>query len=182
MECPKCGLLNPDIAQRCDCGYDFEDRTEHPAQGQPVAGDSGDLAQVEAVAVAYRQLIVWFAISQLTAVLGSVLMPAAGDDATAVGWLGLILSLCALSAAIVATVVMISWVYRLASSMGMSGAWAWSLGMLISCLNLVLLLTLSSRATSWRKRHGVVVGLLGPSSAEIARIRRQRHESAGPTP
>jgi hypothetical protein len=23
MRCPKCGLFNPDIAQRCDCGYDF---------------------------------------------------------------------------------------------------------------------------------------------------------------
>ena len=23
MECPICGLINPDSAQRCDCGYDF---------------------------------------------------------------------------------------------------------------------------------------------------------------
>lgn len=22
--CPKCGLANPDSAQRCDCGFDFE--------------------------------------------------------------------------------------------------------------------------------------------------------------
>ncbi len=24
MKCPHCGLFNPDTAQRCDCGYDFE--------------------------------------------------------------------------------------------------------------------------------------------------------------
>jgi hypothetical protein len=23
MNCPKCGLTNPDSAQRCECGYDF---------------------------------------------------------------------------------------------------------------------------------------------------------------
>ena len=23
MECPKCEVVNPDTAERCDCGYDF---------------------------------------------------------------------------------------------------------------------------------------------------------------
>lgn len=26
MKCPNCGLINPDNAQRCDCGYDFNRR------------------------------------------------------------------------------------------------------------------------------------------------------------
>jgi hypothetical protein len=31
MECPKCGLTNPEAAQRCDCGYDFgADAVERP--------------------------------------------------------------------------------------------------------------------------------------------------------
>ena len=31
MECPRCGLLNPDTAIRCDCGYDFQSRTVEKA-------------------------------------------------------------------------------------------------------------------------------------------------------
>lgn len=27
MECPRCGLLNPETALRCDCGYDFATQT-----------------------------------------------------------------------------------------------------------------------------------------------------------
>lgn len=27
MNCPKCGLINPDSAERCDCGYDFRRKT-----------------------------------------------------------------------------------------------------------------------------------------------------------
>ena len=27
MNCPRCGLINPGTAQRCDCGYDFVSKT-----------------------------------------------------------------------------------------------------------------------------------------------------------
>lgn len=27
MKCPKCGLINPDSAQKCDCGYNFQSRS-----------------------------------------------------------------------------------------------------------------------------------------------------------
>ena len=27
MDCPRCKLVNPDTAKRCDCGYDFETKT-----------------------------------------------------------------------------------------------------------------------------------------------------------
>jgi hypothetical protein len=32
MKCPRCGLINPEVAQRCDCGYDFIRRQ---GQAQP---------------------------------------------------------------------------------------------------------------------------------------------------
>lgn len=31
MKCPRCGLFNPDSAERCDCGYDFKARTVEKA-------------------------------------------------------------------------------------------------------------------------------------------------------
>jgi len=27
MKCPRCGLISPEFAQRCDCGYDFTAKT-----------------------------------------------------------------------------------------------------------------------------------------------------------
>ncbi len=35
MKCPYCGLINPDNALRCDCGYDFETRTVEPSYLTP---------------------------------------------------------------------------------------------------------------------------------------------------
>lgn len=28
MKCPNCGLHNPEEAMRCDCGFDFENKTQ----------------------------------------------------------------------------------------------------------------------------------------------------------
>ena len=37
MKCPRCGLFNPNEAQRCDCGYDFVKKTvEQPYFHQPL--------------------------------------------------------------------------------------------------------------------------------------------------
>ena len=33
--CPVCGLFNPDIAQRCDCGFDFSSRRIEESYANP---------------------------------------------------------------------------------------------------------------------------------------------------
>lgn len=38
-DCPKCGLVNPPSAQRCDCGYDFVTRATEQSYLSP--GGSG---------------------------------------------------------------------------------------------------------------------------------------------
>jgi hypothetical protein len=42
MECPKCGLINPDEAERCDCGFDFVTQTLERSylENAQAAGDS----------------------------------------------------------------------------------------------------------------------------------------------
>jgi hypothetical protein len=40
MDCPRCGLINPATASRCDCGYDFQTRTiERPFYQQKLPRD-----------------------------------------------------------------------------------------------------------------------------------------------
>ena len=34
MECPKCGLLNPGTALKCDCGYSFTEDKKLPSPGK----------------------------------------------------------------------------------------------------------------------------------------------------
>ena len=78
MKCLRCGLLNPDEAQRCDCGYDFVKKTvEQPYFRQPLP---------KQIKTALIVLIVWNLIVGLASL-------AAGDQAK------IIITLCLAGAA-----------------------------------------------------------------------------------
>ncbi len=59
-DCPKCGLVNPPGAQRCDCGYDFVTR-----QVERSYLTSGPLPKVAGIGVA-GAILIYMAIRMLS--------------------------------------------------------------------------------------------------------------------
>ena len=76
MECPKCGLLNPPEAQRCDCGWDFQSREMErsflaPAgvawqPGMPWSLGSRPLGHYWTIAPRYHVAIVYLVLTVLS--------------------------------------------------------------------------------------------------------------------
>ena len=60
--------------------------------------------------------------------------------------------------------------YQLARNLGRSGV-IFVIGLFIPCLNLLVLLALTSAATRVLKNGGVEVGLFGPPESELRRLR-----------
>jgi hypothetical protein len=57
-DCPKCGLINPTEAERCDCGYDFVSRkVERPYLMTQLPKSAGlGIGAAMMVYIAYRVL------------------------------------------------------------------------------------------------------------------------------
>jgi hypothetical protein len=49
----------------------------------------------------------------------------------------------------------------------------WAIAMFLPCLNVLMLLVLSSKAQDWCRRYGVKVGFLGPTQESIEELRRK---------
>jgi hypothetical protein len=92
-ECPKCEVVNPDTAERCDCGYDF---VSDPMQ----SGNSETKRALRRVlrGIAYVTWVVWF-LAPVTRspgtkvfVVSTLVLLACGvgltllDHATDMGW------------------------------------------------------------------------------------------------
>jgi hypothetical protein len=63
--------------------------------------------------------------------------------------------------------------YKLSRRLRAGAPLFWALALFLPWLNVLSLLVLSSSATSWCRRHGIKVGLLGPTRESIEAIRRR---------
>ena len=110
---------------------------------------------VNALAGAYRNLVLWFGGQLL---VNAVSCGARGLDGPA----ALLVSLAVLGGLLATLVALVYYGYRTAEALGSSVAWLWAVGMLVPCVNVITLLALSSQATKACRENGIEVGLLGP--------------------
>lgn len=100
---------------------------------------------VDGLAQAYRNLVLWFGVELVSPVFGF----------SGISWLQ---SLVVLACSIALTI----YSYRTAKALGSTVAWVWGLAMFVPCLNAITLLVISSKATAACKENGIEVGLFGP--------------------
>jgi hypothetical protein len=112
MDCPKCGLINPDTAELCDCGYGFKTGTvetlNHHRAGSRGPGEQlryflqGERSRRPSVSRDFAYLcFAWIAIAYCATALVSIL-PLSADAHEA---LGMIIGFYVMGSAIVAAIV-----------------------------------------------------------------------------
>lgn len=161
MFCPYCGSSVERLEGDCpSCS-----RSLAPAQA--VAPNPGPLLgatveQVQKVGRAFRSLLIWFAIEQLTAIFIQAL-PFGDHSSPGQNVMMGAIALGAVVLILVGLVMTLISVYRIASGMGSSTGILYVVGMLMPCVSLLVLLAVNSQAKTWLEARGVPVGLLGPS-------------------
>jgi hypothetical protein len=144
-----------------------------PGPASEAPGRAGGLAIVqnaETIARLYRRLVILVGIQLLVGGYVQVLS-ASGASASGPGFLALIASLVLIGTFFALPVT----AYQLTSQMreGRRSPILWAVLMILPCVNILSLLILSTRAQTWCQRHGVKVGLFGPTRESIEELRRR---------
>jgi hypothetical protein len=138
-------------------------------EGVPTKSHSGELDRLLKVAKAQRGVNICILLSILCyAVLfiGAGTAPEAGAGPPAASTA--VLAVAGLAGVLVVAVLQIIYVYRLAASLGSGVPIVWVLGIVfLSCIGLILLLVLSSKATKQLREAGFQVGLLGGNPKDV---------------
>jgi hypothetical protein len=115
---------------------------------------------VEAVARNYRNLVLLVGAQLLLAVLLQlVTVP------------GLALALFVPLAVVAIAMAIIA--YKLMADLQAGAPILWAVGIFVPLVNLLVLAGISSKAQEWCKRHGIKVGLLGPTASSLAEFRQR---------
>lgn len=129
-------------------------------------------ADAEAIARLYRRLVLLVGLQILLSVPQLLLQEA--TPSLGVGLVGVVVFLVLLGI----LVAMVATTYKLARVLGAGLPILWAIAMFVPCLNILMLLALSSRAQTWCQRYGIKVGLLGPTKESIEEVRRRALSSA----
>jgi len=129
--------------------------------GQPP--ESVPFEDAEKLARLYRRLILLVGIQIL---LGLFLVPWQTSPAPGpvAGLVNLIVLLVAAATVVTA--------YKLSGILRSGPPLLWAIAMLLPCINIIVLLALSSQAQTWCRRYGIKVGFLGPTKESIEEVRR----------
>lgn len=123
--------------------------------------------EVEGVARLYRRLVLLVGVQLL---LPAVQVPLSEVPEIYKAQAGL----AALGVVIAVLVAIAVTAYQLTLLMGGDGSpILWAIAMFLPCLNILVLLVLSSKAQDWCRRYGIKVGFLGPTRESIEELRRR---------
>jgi uncharacterized membrane protein YqjE len=149
---------------------DWQEEGSQPEIREPLPPQPSRLAVVEdaeTMARLYRRLVLIFGVQLL---LGMLQLPLAAMRVPGTSLVvALLFPLLALGVLLANSVT----AYQLTRSMGSRVSLAWAIAMFVPCVNMIVLLVLSSKAQSWCKRYGIKVGLLGPTRESIEELRRR---------
>ncbi len=154
--CPKCRLLNPPGSEGCDCGYQFA--TGRVVTRSAAAKRTAEPRQVRDVARAFQALLSLIGFQVLVAAGRLIGRMALEESPDAAALTTLIAGIVAVGVSIAAAVQ----ARRLAEALRLDSPGAYMIGSLLPCVNVGVLLVLSSEATTWCRDRGILVNLLGP--------------------